>query len=208
MRLMYLREELVRVGWKVGGVIAIAAIIMGYSLYDRQSREDTLAQMQRDTALAKNAIVRLEEDNNRFIQQQLRYNRIPENQRDVQLNDLPSRIAILQPTLQALKVRYRLAVLDISLTNVAPFVAAQNQTRFATQFNTITLTFGGLSDELILSFLQELFQTLPGYIRVEKLDMKRDLEITPEILGQVQGRSIPVLVSGSVVFTWKTVRKQ
>lgn len=208
MRLVALREELIKIGWKVGGAILLAAIIMGYSFYDRQSREDTLAQHQRDTALARNRIVKLEDENNRFIQQQLRYNRIPERQRDVQLNDLPSRIAVLQPTLQNLKVRYRLAVLDINLTNVAPFVAAQNQKKYAIQFNTVTLTFGGLSDELILSFLQELFYTLPGYIRVDKMEMKRDLEITQDVLGQIQGQSIPVLVSGSITFTWKTVRRQ
>jgi hypothetical protein len=208
MRLVALREELLRIGWKVGGAILLACLIMGYSFYDRQSREDELAKIQRETALSRNRIVKLEDENNRFIQQQLRFNRIPKRQRDVQLNDLPSRIAVLQPTLQNLKVRYRLAVLDINLTNVAPFIAAQDQKKYATQFNTITLNFGGLSDELILSFLQELFRTLPGYIRVEKMEMKRDLEITQDVLGQIQGQSIPVLVSGSIVFTWKTVRQQ
>ena len=207
MRLVTLREELIKLGLRMGGVILVAGLIMGYSFYDRQSREDDLAKNQREIALARNRIVKLEDENNRFIQQQLRFNRIPVRQRDVQLSDLPSRIAVLQPTLQNLKVRYRLATLDINLTNVAPYLSAQDQNRYATQFNTITLTFGGLSDELILSFLQDLFQTLPGYIRVEKMELKRELEITQVVLGQIQGQTIPVLVSGNVVFTWKTVRR-
>lgn len=208
MKLADARSELLQIGLKFGAAILVAGLILGFSFYDRQSREDELAKNQREIALARNRIQKLEEDNNRFIQQQLRFNRIPERQRNLQLNDLPSRIAFLQPTLQNLKVRYRLAVLDINLTNVAPLVAAQNQQKYSMQFNTITLNFGGLSDALVLSFLQELFMTLPGYIRVEAMDMQRKLEITNEVLGQIQGQSIPVLVSGSVVFTWKTVRKQ
>ena len=208
MRIALLQEELIKAAWVAGGIALGALIITGYSFYDRQNREDNLAQIDRDLALANNQIVKLEEDNNKFIQTQLRYNRIPDKKREVNLSDMASRIALLQPTLQGLKVRYRLAVLDISLTNVAPLVSAQDQKRYLTHFNTVTLTFGGLSDELILSFLQELFETLPGFIRVEKMEMKRTTEITSAVLGKIQNSSIPVLVSGSVVFTWKTVRKQ
>lgn len=208
MRVVFLREELIKTAWIAGGIALAALIFVGYSFYDRQSREDTLAQIQRDLALANNHIVKMEDDNNKFIQMQLHYNRIPDKQRDMNLSDLPSRIALLQPTLQSLKVRYRLAVLDISLTNVAPLISTQEQKGYDTHFNTVTLTFGGLSDELLLSFVQELFETLPGYMRVEKMELKREAEITPAILGQIKNSSIPLLVNGSVVFTWKTVRKQ
>jgi hypothetical protein len=208
MKTVVIREELIKVASIVGGIALGALLITGYSFYDRQNREDTLAQVENDLALAKNQIVKLEEDNDKFLQLQLHYNRIPDKQRDINLSDLPSRLAILQPALQNLKVRYRLAVLDISLTNVAPLVGTQEQKGYITHFNTITLTFGGLSDELMMSFLQELFETLPGYIRVEKLVMNRKIEISPAVLAQIQNSSIPVLVEGSVVFTWKTVRKQ
>ena len=208
MKITFLREELIKTAWIAGGIIAIVLLIVGFSFYDRQNREDILAQTQRDLALAKNQIVKLEADNNKFIQTQLRYNRIPDKQRDANLSDLASRIALLQPTLQNLKIRYRLAVLDISLTNAAPVIGAQEQNRYAAYFNTVTLTFGGLSDELLLSFLQELFEDLPGFFRVEKFEMKREKEISSGVLTQIQDSSIPVLVSGSVVFTWKTVQKK
>ena len=208
MKIAVIREELIRIAW-IAGVITLAALLItGYSFYDRQKREDNLAQMERDIALANNQILKLEEDNDKYIQTKMRYNRIADRQREINLSDLPSRIAILQPTLQNLKVRYRLAVLDISLTNVAPLISEQEQKNYITHFNTVTLTFGGLSDELLMSFLQELFETLPGYIRVEKLELRRKTLITPSVLGQIQNSSIPLVVEGTVVFTWKTVHKQ
>ena len=208
MKIAVIREELIRIAWIAGGITLAALLITGYSFYDRQKREDNLAQMERDIALANNQILKLEEDNDKYIQTKMRYNRIADRQREINLSDLPSRIAILQPTLQNLKVRYRLAVLDISLTNVAPLISEQEQKNYITHFNTVTLTFGGLSDELLMSFLQELFETLPGYIRVEKLELRRKTLITPSVLGQIQNSSIPLVVEGTVVFTWKTVHKQ
>lgn len=207
MKLQWLKQEFRRIAIKAGLIGFVVLLVVGYSLYDRQTREDQLAQIQQDTALARNRISKLEQENNQFIQTQLKYNRIPLTQREQNLNDLPSRIALLQPLLQTLKVRYRLAVLDISLTNVAPYVSTTQQTTFSTAFNTVTLTFGGLSDEMVVSFLLELFETLPGYIRVESLEMKRELDITPSVLSQIQSRSIPVIVSGKVTFSWKTVRR-
>ena len=208
MKIAVLREELIQTAWAVGAILLGVLLITGYSFYDRQSREDALAQTQRDISLAKNQIRKLEDDNNQFVQMKVRYNQIPESKRAVGLNALPARIALLQPALQDLKIRYRLAVLDISLTNVAPLVTAEPNKRYGASLNTVTLRFGGLSDELLLSFLQELFETLPGYIRVEKLEMKRDAAISPAILGQIRASSTPLVASGAVTFSWKTVSRQ
>jgi hypothetical protein len=38
--------------------------------------------------------------------------------------------------------------------------------------------------------------------------MKRDLAITPAVIAEVRARRIPVLISGKVVISWKTVKRR
>ena len=206
MKLNVAREALIKDVGKIGAILLLIGLIAGYSFYNRQSTESELAKLDRDTALSKNRIVKLEEENNEFVRLFLRYSKIPNNKREVNLNDLPSRIALLQPVLQNLKMKYHLAQLDISLTNVAPLGTIYDRKRYTTMFNNATFNFGALSDELVLSFLTELFEAMPGFVRVEVFEITRTQEITPSVLGQIQSKKIPVLVTGRVVFSWKTIR--
>lgn len=208
MKLSVIREALIKQASIAALVAVLAGGIAGYSVYYRQSEEDKLAKMQRDLALTNNKIVKLEEENDEALKLFSRLSRVPAPKRSIQMNDLPTRIALLQPLLEDLKVRYRMSKLEISLTNVAPMGPAYTKGSYETMFNTITITFGGLTDEMVMSLLKELTMALPGYIRFESLEMLRAAPITPMTYMQVQNRTLPALVTGKTTISWKTIRQK
>lgn len=208
MKLSVIREALMKEAGIAALVAVVAGGIAGYSVYYRQSEEDKLAKMQRDLALTNNRIVKLEEENDEALKLFSRLARVPATKRTIQMNDLPSRIQLLQPMLEDLKVRYRMPKLDISLTNVSTMGPAYTKGSYETMFSTITITFGALSDEMVLSLLKELTQSLPGYVRFESLDLVRTQNISVSAYNQVKQRTIPTLVSGKVLISWKTIRQK
>lgn len=208
MKLTILREELIREAARAGAAIIVAAIIAGLALYYRQSAEAELAKLKRDIALSNNRIVKLEEENTETLRMFSRVNQVPAAQKELPFNDLSSRVAWMQPRLEDIKRRYRLTQLDISMTNVAPLGGGYDQGSYQTMFNTITLTFGGLSDEILFSFLHELAEITPGYQRFEMLEMRRLLPIDQNVFLQIQAGRQPVLVAGRAIISWRTIRKK
>lgn len=208
MKLTILREELIREAVKAVSAIVAAAVLAGSAMYYRQSAEETLAKLKRDIALSNNRIVKLEEENTETLRLFSRINQVPAAKKEVPFNDLASRVGWLQPKLEDIKRRYRLTQLDISMTNAAPLGGGYDQGSYQTMFNTVTLTFGGLSDEIIFSFLQELAEITPGYLRFEVLEMRRLLPIDQNVFLQIRGGRQPVLVAGRAIISWRTIRKK
>lgn len=208
MKLSLIREIVIREGAIAVGAVLVAALVFGGSLYYRQSAEEELAKLKRDLALANNRIVKLEEENTEALQLFSRHNRLPASKKDINFNDMATRIALLQPQLESIRGRYRLPQLEINLTNVASLGPAYERPGYGVMFNTFTLTFAAMSDQVALSALFELGQNLPGYVRYENIELKRVLPLDQTAFLRVQAGTVPPMVTGKATLSWRTIRKQ
>lgn len=66
----------------------------------------------------------------------------------------------------------------------------------------IFLNFGGMSDTHLLSFIQDLRASMPGFVKIDKLELKRDKALDVTVYRQMSRGSTPEVVSGELVFTW------
>lgn len=66
----------------------------------------------------------------------------------------------------------------------------------------ISLTFGGMSDTHLLSFIQDLRASMPGFVKIDQLTLKRDKALDVTVYRQVSRGSTPEVVSGELIFTW------
>lgn len=104
-------------------------------------------------------------------------------------------------SLNILKDRYKLHSLSLRMTPVKDLEDRRYLTDTTQVIQTeITLSFAGMTDELMFGFINDVLRQLPGYTRVSYLKMKRDLPIDNEFLLAVSREEFPPLVSGEVAF--------
>ena len=118
--------------------------------------------------------------------------------------DITSWIREAREPLLKLKNSYKLNSLDLSLTPPTELKdGAFKRDSVMAISSKVTLKFDAASDELIFSFVDDLINHFPGYVRVESIDITRSGEITETMLSQViaQGTA-PSLVNGTLVFEW------
>ena len=71
-----------------------------------------------------------------------------------------------------------------------------------TEHSEVTLKFSGLTDEYLFSFIDALIHELSGYMRIENMQLRRELPINNDILLKISHGDTPALVSGEIVFHW------
>ncbi len=211
MRLDSLKKKLIREGAILGGIIALLSIIFGYLSYLESSLKKELATIESESRSMLREASDTENENNLIINSFKHYQTIPATQRSTPsgYSSLPSRIREAGPKIESLSNRFKFAEVDRpSFTQIKEEPENLGVKAITVYTNKITLNFRALTDELVYSFCEAMIKELPGYLSVEKMELKRDGDITPEVIQQVRNRygEPPSLVSGRLVFNWRTFK--
>ncbi len=119
------------------------------------------------------------------------------------VDDITSRIKEAREPLQFLKDKYRLSQLDITITPpTAMKEAFLKRENYIANASKVTLRFSGLTDELVLSFVHELFDEFPGYVSITSLDLEKVGDINEQTVATIKTGVFPILVKGILVFEW------
>jgi hypothetical protein len=70
--------------------------------------------------------------------------------------------------------------------------------------STVTLKFSGLSDEIILRFIESATSNLPGFVKPRSLNLLRQINLDDTVLAKIsQHKEMPDVVTGEFVFEWQ-----
>lgn len=69
-------------------------------------------------------------------------------------------------------------------------------------YTDIELKFGAMSDTHIFSFIEELQRSMPGFVRVDKIELEREKAMDVTIFRLMSRGAVPQMVSGTIVFKW------
>lgn len=82
------------------------------------------------------------------------------------------------------------------------------ETGFVVMESPITITLTALDDIDIYRFIYYLNYGFPGHITINKLDIKRDGEVTPEILKEIGAGNPPALITATMEMQWRTMARK
>lgn len=109
----------------------------------------------------------------------------------------------LTDSLDTLKSRYM--IIDLSMrmgpTSILPEKEMQKNS-LDIEHSLISINFSGLTDELLLSFTDNLLKIIPGYVSVDALQIERKRLIDDSVLNEVANEKYLPLVSGTLSFHW------
>ncbi len=183
--------------------IAIVAVFLGMSLFtsglsteaerERRQAQVNLQTVKRDL---KKATERLE---NSGASMEL-YENLKKGRDEMSL--VISRRTITQ-VLGTLKNNYRLTSLSLQMDPEEPFENEELQAaKLDVVRSNVVLELGGMSDQHIYSFIKEMRNKLPGFIKVKRLELKREKGFDIETLQQISNGAAPQMVSGKLAFEW------
>ena len=66
----------------------------------------------------------------------------------------------------------------------------------------LVIQFQAVSDVHVFSFMDDLRRAAPGFVRIDKVEIKRTADITDSTIMQMQGGASPLLVNATIEFTW------
>lgn len=109
----------------------------------------------------------------------------------------------LTNVLSTVKDIHRLSKLNMELS---PFEAFTNEDLTAMEVKAskaaVKLTFGGMSDQHLFSFIERLNRDLAGFAKLTKVSLTRSLAFDIDMMRQVSRGSEPEMVTGDVEFDW------
>lgn len=109
----------------------------------------------------------------------------------------------LADIVEPLKERYHLTGLSLK---VAPVVTLTDE-KFAkgtlqAEHTLVTLSFEGITDELLFSFIDLMLRQAAGYTQVDYLRMSREENLTKEYMLKLAKEEFTPLVKGEMAFHW------
>ena len=66
----------------------------------------------------------------------------------------------------------------------------------------LVIQFQAVSDVHVFSFMDDLRRAVPGFIRIDKMELKRTADMTEAAIAQLQSGASPILVNATIEFTW------
>jgi hypothetical protein len=181
----------------------IVAVIFGISLFASGLAED--AEKDRRTAQAKLQTIRRD---TQIAQERLQssgasialYDALKKERDEMSLTISRKEIT---DSLGRLKEKYRLSSLNLQMEPEQPFEDEEIRLmKLSVVKTTIVLEFGGMSDQHLFSFINELRRTLPGFIKVNELSLNREKIFDIEAMRQISQGATPQMVSGTMAFEW------
>ncbi len=82
------------------------------------------------------------------------------------------------------------------------------ETGFVVMESPITITLTALDDIDIYRFIYYLNYGFPGHITINKLEIKRDGKVTPEVLKEIGQGNPPALITANMEMQWRTMARK
>lgn len=200
MKLAAQKKKLIRTAAIAGGVVLLAIAITAGAMYAGSYMQDDLKKtksqmnslnrkqqgLEKKIAKAKESLQLYETITQENGSQNFTLDRDQATARLNQLNE-----------------RYRLSNLSVSISPVKELKngATQNSSGVVI-YSEVALQFKGISDELILGFVNEISRRFVGYVNITEFSMTKQGDINGKVLYGVSKGKKPVTVSGSLKFLW------
>jgi hypothetical protein len=109
--------------------------------------------------------------------------------------------------LNNLRTKYRLTTFQATVAAEQPFVGEgyDNRTVDLTQ-SDIKIDFNAMSDLHVFSFVKELKEQLPGYVRIYDFSIRRAEQLKPEHFAAMSKGETPALVNAKISMMWMGIR--
>ncbi len=82
------------------------------------------------------------------------------------------------------------------------------ETGFVVMESPITMTLTALDDLDVYRFIYYLNYGFPGHVTINKLEIKREGEITPEVLKEIGTGNPPALITATMELQWRTMARK
>jgi cell division protein FtsL len=109
-----------------------------------------------------------------------------------------------QSILNDLRKHYQISdKIDINMSSPTIVDGIYKKSTTTIVSSTITLNVSGISDEILLQFVDSLLKNAPGFISVESLEMTKKYSLTQDVITKVTKGDLTNLVEAKIVFSWK-----
>lgn len=183
-----------------GGFVAAAIGVLVFAIHLTDTQKDALAQVKQMT---RTELVKLE-DFNKQIEKTGISSQVYEEVvgRKVNLNFILDRTA-LRNALGQLKEKYRLSHLAMEVTPSDKYTNKELEAlSIEAQQMRVKLNLSAMSDTHIYSFMQDMQQSLPGFVKPVIVTIKRERKMDVDALSQMKAGNSPPMVSCVIEFMW------
>lgn len=105
--------------------------------------------------------------------------------------------------LDILKDQYRLSSLTLKMSPVEELEGKEYQKQTTKVVHTeVKLSFSGLTDNHLLSFVEAVLKEFRGYARIDSLRLQRNRVIDNNLIVSISKGAIPEIVTGEITFHW------
>lgn len=209
MKLALLKRKLFREASIAGGVLLVVAGI-AYGTYSwKSSLDEDYKRLSGESSSMQRKISDSKSEKEAIEAAYIAYNNIPQHRLPTEdgIANASSRIRVARPIIEALKERYYFNVLDVTFSGNIAENKALSKKNINVVENDILVEYEGLTDELVLSFIYSLIDELPGYVSLRGLDIRREGDVTQEVIDRVRNNeAMPILVGGEMSLTWSTLK--
>lgn len=199
-KLTVFRKKLIKEGLVIAGVVVaigvVTAMVVGWDEAAQAAKvqaQSLLSTAQSEVDIAKAQLSSIDEHMEAY--------RELDEKRDNEVYELNR--AVFQDQMAALRAQYRLSELSLQLAPEQklemPALANNEVEAFSAE---VKLTLASMTDQHVYSFVQAMQRSLPGFVKLKQMTLKRNLNFDVNVLRQISKGDSVKMVSGDVVFDW------
>lgn len=206
MKAQTLKKELIRLAI-IAAVAVSASGAVAYGIYSWSSGLQTEAQAAKNKLSRAQGDVRGREAKNREANEYLElYRKITGDSETEKISELNREKA--ENWIQQTAFQYNIMKLEGAVDPITPIENPEfHKKTFEGITSKITLKFSAMTDEQIFQFMNALLTRFPGYIKITRVVLTRQGEITDATLVAAGRGQFPDLVTGEMEFHWIGVRE-
>lgn len=206
MKAQMLKKELIRLSM-VASVAVLVSGVLAYGIYSWSSGLQTEAQTAKNKLNRAQGDVRGREEKNREANEYLElYHKITGDSESGKISELNREKA--ETWIQQTALEYAIMKLEGAVDPIAPIENPEfHKKTFEGITSKITLKFSTMTDEQIFQFVNALLTRFPGYIKITRLTLARQGDITDQTLLAAGRGQFSELVTGEMEFYWIGVRE-
>ena len=199
-----LMKKLTKTGILVGIIIAVfVALYVGVSMYADSISEER-KKYENQYTQDRGLLADLTSQMNKSGEAEKRYLTIQADRTNPDFSATIDGPGGLNDFLRDAKTRYHFDKLTIKPVKEAPSGKSE-LVNFP--FNVLirphlVIQFQAVSDVHVFSFLDDLRRAAPGFVVINKMELKRTADMTDNAVTQMQGGATPILVNAMIEFTW------
>lgn len=205
MKIQYLRKKIITNLSILGALLAIFAAALFYNIHARSALEGKVSEIKNEASQFKSQALELESKNNeltKYIELWRSISKEKKNTSGIKMDDVNVR-------LKTVAEKYVISSPNIKIT--LPETMKGGVFKRATVnilLTNVSLNFFAATDARALMFINEFTNSLPGYVVITSLTIKKDKKYTDgDLVGISTGNSAGS-VSGKVDFAWYLCKKK